>query len=73
MTLDRLGVMFGVDGSTVSRWLAKARAAILAATQAELSRNLDVSPADFDSLARLVVSQLDVSIAALFDVGIQRS
>jgi RNA polymerase sigma-70 factor (ECF subfamily) len=73
MTLDRLGIMFGVNASTVSRWLTRARASILTATEDHLRENLDVSPSEFASLARLVVSQLDVSIAALFDVRVHRS
>ncbi|HET6149663.1 MAG TPA: sigma-70 family RNA polymerase sigma factor [Polyangia bacterium] len=67
VTLERLGAMYGVNASTVSRWIEKARAAIRDTTQARLRDQLRVSTGEFASLARLVVSQLDVSIMALFE------
>jgi RNA polymerase sigma-70 factor (ECF subfamily) len=67
ITLDRLGTMFGVNPSTVSRWIGKARVAIRDATQEHLREHLRISNDEFASLARLVVSQLDVSIVALLE------
>jgi RNA polymerase sigma-70 factor (ECF subfamily) len=67
VTLDRLAAMYAVDASTVSRWIQKARAAIRDATEDRLRDQLRVSTGEFASLARLVVSQLDVSIVALFE------
>jgi RNA polymerase sigma-70 factor, ECF subfamily len=67
MTLDRMGMIFGVNASTVSRWLDRARAAIREATETRLREQLRVSTGEFASLARLVVSQLDVSLVVLFE------
>jgi RNA polymerase sigma-70 factor (ECF subfamily) len=65
LTLDAIGVMYSVNASTVSRWLSATRDRLSAETEKELRRRLQLSPAEFDSLARLVMSQLDVSICRL--------
>jgi RNA polymerase sigma-70 factor (ECF subfamily) len=63
LTIERIGVMYGVRHSTVSRWMASARAAIVAEAQRLLREEMDVSAEEFDSLARLLASQLDLSIS----------
>jgi RNA polymerase sigma-70 factor (ECF subfamily) len=65
LRLEQIALMFHVDMSTVSRWLAAARARILARTRALLAERLRVSPAEFASMARLLRSQIDVSLARL--------
>jgi RNA polymerase sigma-70 factor (ECF subfamily) len=65
LTLDAIGVMYSVNASTVSRWLAATRDRLSAETEKDLRRRLQLSPAEFDSLARLVMSQLDLSICRL--------
>jgi RNA polymerase sigma-70 factor (ECF subfamily) len=62
LTLDAIGVMYHVNASTVSRWLASTRQRLSFETEKDLRLRLNLSPAEFDSLARLVVSQLDFSI-----------
>jgi RNA polymerase sigma-70 factor (ECF subfamily) len=62
LTLDAIGVIYRVNPSTASRWLASARERLSADTERDLRQRLRLSPAEFDSLARLVVSQLDVSV-----------
>ena len=69
LTLARIGTMLGVDESTVSRWIQRARGTILAETQRELGERLGLRVADVPSVARLVTSQLDVSIARLLADG----
>jgi RNA polymerase sigma-70 factor (ECF subfamily) len=57
--------MMMVDESTVSRWVQKARDSILEETQRELGRQLGIRVADVPSIARLVTSQLDISVTRL--------
>jgi len=63
--VQRIGKMYGVSISTVSRWLAKARGRILEKTQQLLSASLRLTPAESDSLIALLASQLDVSVGDL--------
>jgi RNA polymerase sigma-70 factor (ECF subfamily) len=65
LRLDQIAPMFQVNISTVSRWLASARESLLVQTREGLSRRLHISPGEFDSLARLLQSQIDVSLVRL--------
>jgi RNA polymerase sigma-70 factor (ECF subfamily) len=65
LRLDQIAPMFHVDTSTVSRWLAAARARILAQTRALVVERLRIRAADFASMARLLRSQIDVSLVRL--------
>ena len=65
LTLARIAAMFSVDESTVCRWEKRAREVILAETHRELGLQLDLRVNELPSLARLVTSQLDVSVARL--------
>jgi RNA polymerase sigma-70 factor (ECF subfamily) len=65
LTLEQIAPMFHVNTSTVSRWLAKARETLLARTREGLSLRLNVQPDEFASMARLLGSQIDVSLARL--------
>jgi RNA polymerase sigma-70 factor (ECF subfamily) len=65
LRLEQIAPMFQVNISTVSRWLAAARDSLLTHTREGLSRRLHIPPGEFDSLARLLQSQIDVSLARL--------
>jgi RNA polymerase sigma-70 factor (ECF subfamily) len=65
MTLEAIGKSFGVTHSTVSRWLTSARESLLADVQRTLGERLKLARADLASIARLVMSQLDLSISRL--------
>jgi RNA polymerase sigma-70 factor (ECF subfamily) len=65
LTLEQIGRMYGVDRSTVSRWLAEARRVLLDNTEAALKERLGVAPADFASMARLFTSQLEIDLPEL--------
>ena len=65
LTVEAIGKVYGVSHSTVSRWLAKAREAVIPETQRVLRDEMRLSPAEFDSVAGLVVSQLDLSVSRL--------
>ena len=67
LTLARIGVMLGVDESTVSRWVQRAREQILSETHRQLGATLGVRLNELPSLVRLVQSQLDVSVARLLN------
>jgi RNA polymerase sigma-70 factor (ECF subfamily) len=64
---DRIAVMYRVNQSTVTRWIAQARDAIARNTQRILRDRLHIDTAEFESLAALVVSQLDLSLGRLLD------
>jgi RNA polymerase sigma-70 factor (ECF subfamily) len=65
MTLEAIGKSFDVTHSTVSRWLTHARARILEDVQRSLGERLKVANADLASFARLVMSDIDVSVSRL--------
>jgi RNA polymerase sigma-70 factor (ECF subfamily) len=65
LRLDQIAPMFHVDTSTVSRWLAAARASLLAHTREQLASRFEISSEEFGSIARLVQSQIDVSLVRL--------
>lgn len=65
LSLDRIGKMYSVDRSTVSRWLAEARRVLLDNTEAALRDRLGVAPAEFASMARLFTSQLEIDLPEL--------
>jgi RNA polymerase sigma-70 factor (ECF subfamily) len=65
VTLDRIAKVYGVTQPTISRWLAEARARVFAGTRRLLRERLRVSEAEFDSIADLVVSQIDVSVSRI--------
>ena len=62
LTLEQLAALYGVNRATVVRWLAKARAQLLAAIRRELRERTGAAAETCDSLLRLVQSQLDVSV-----------
>lgn len=69
LTTTRIGALFQVSHTTVSRWLGEARAAIFKQTQALLRQQLGIDAQEFQSLVRLVQSQLDVSLGGALGDG----
>ncbi|HXU03269.1 MAG TPA: sigma-70 family RNA polymerase sigma factor [Polyangia bacterium] len=63
MTLTAIGKTLGVSQSTVSGLLARARRSLLARVRQHLATRLKTSKSDLASIARLVASQLDISIS----------
>jgi RNA polymerase sigma-70 factor (ECF subfamily) len=59
-----LAALYRVSVSTISRWLARARDHIAQDTEQRLRSRLRLTSSEFDSLAALVVSQLDLSLAS---------
>lgn len=62
--VEEIGRVYNVHASTVSRWLSKARADVLAHTRSELISRLHASPSQIDSLLGHVAS-LEISLESL--------
>lgn len=67
MTMSDIGKTLGVTQQSVSRWLIKARKAVLGDVRRRLAERLDVGKDDLAAIARLVASQLDLSISRLLN------
>lgn len=65
LDLAQIGQLYHVHESTASRWIAAALDDVAKATRRNLAAMLSVTPETADSVARIVQSQLDLSIARL--------
>jgi RNA polymerase sigma-70 factor (ECF subfamily) len=65
LTVDDLGRLYRVHRATAARWVSDARTALLDATRSRLRAQLGVESGELDSIVRLVLSQLDVSLTSL--------
>ena len=64
---EQLANIYGVNQSTITRWIARARAQVLEVTEREVCSKLGLPPGEFRSLAGLLVSRLDLSISRVLD------
>ena len=65
LTVDRVGAIYNVHRATAARWVAAAREALADATHGLLVRRLGVTASELRSIARLVESQLELSLRRL--------
>jgi RNA polymerase sigma-70 factor (ECF subfamily) len=65
LNIDEIGALFKVHRSTVARWIAAARQQVLTEARRRLRAELGLSAGEFDSLAGVVRSQLDLSVAKI--------
>jgi RNA polymerase sigma-70 factor (ECF subfamily) len=65
LNIDEIGALFKVHRSTVARWIAASRQQVLADARRRLRDELGLSAGEFDSLAGVVRSQLDLSVAKI--------
>lgn len=65
LTLAELGVIYGKDASTVSRWLSAARAQTLRETRRALAAALKLDADELDSFVRDVEASLFASLSSL--------
>ena len=65
LTLEQIGTMYKVNASTISRWIAGVRTALLGETERLLRAELSLSPPEFTSLVRVLASQMDISVSRL--------
>jgi RNA polymerase sigma-70 factor (ECF subfamily) len=62
LTVEEIGRMEGTHKSTISRWLARTRASVLAEVRRRLGQSLRLSPRELDSLIGVLRSQLHLSL-----------
>jgi RNA polymerase sigma-70 factor, ECF subfamily len=60
---EQIGNIYGVNQSTVTRWIVRVREQVLEATEREICGRLRMQPSEFRSLAGMLVSRLDLSIS----------
>jgi RNA polymerase sigma-70 factor len=65
LTVEAIADMYSVVRSTVTRWIATARAAIIDEAKRLLRDEMHLPAQDFESLAGLLASQLDLSISQI--------
>jgi RNA polymerase sigma-70 factor (ECF subfamily) len=65
LPLEQIGALYRVHLSTVSRWLTRARQALANRTLEILRERLEIGASDAESIARLVMSQLDLCLLRL--------
>jgi RNA polymerase sigma-70 factor (ECF subfamily) len=65
LNIDQIGAIYRVHRATVARWLDKTRDILLQRTRQSLMAQLHISGEEFDSMMRLIQSQLDVSLEEL--------
>ena len=65
LTVRQIGKIYGVEHTTISRRLAKIRGALLMGTRDRLQAAIGVGNTDFNSIARLVESQLNISLVRM--------
>ena len=65
LELAHIGRLYRVHESTASRWVSQAVADVAADARRRLIERLAIAPSAADSVARMVASQLDLSIARL--------
>jgi RNA polymerase sigma-70 factor, ECF subfamily len=63
--IDKICGLYGVNRSTIARWLVDTREALRGAIRRELHRSLGVSGRECESLAGALYSQLTLSLASL--------
>ncbi|MDF2695862.1 MAG: putative DNA-binding regulatory protein [Labilithrix sp.] len=65
LTADQVGLAYGVHRVSVARWLQQIRGALFTRTKKVLSERLRLAPAEFESVTRMCLSQIDVSLDRL--------
>lgn len=68
-SIDQIGRIYGVHRATAARWLASARAQVLACTRRRLAAALGVDAEAAASIAQRLHSHLDVSVARLLQTS----
>jgi RNA polymerase sigma-70 factor (ECF subfamily) len=67
LTCAQVGQMYAKDASTISRWIAQARAVLLERTRLTLRQSLALSDAALDSVMRAADSELAFSLSRLLE------
>jgi RNA polymerase sigma-70 factor (ECF subfamily) len=67
ISLERIGIVYKVHPSTVSRWLNAARSTVRARVEHLMAEQLGMAPEEVVSVAGLLASDFDLSLARLLD------
>lgn len=62
LNIDQIGALYHVHRATVARWRSLAREKLFQNTQAALREKLAIGVSDFESIVRLINSELNVSL-----------
>jgi RNA polymerase sigma-70 factor, ECF subfamily len=65
MSIERIATIYGVHRVTVARWVWNAGEMLLSSLRAHFEQKFGIVPKDFDSLARLMRSQLSVDLTSM--------
>ena len=63
LSIDEIGTIYSIHRATAARRLARARQALLKHTRKTLMQQIKVDRAEFDSIIRLIESQLPVTFS----------
>jgi RNA polymerase sigma-70 factor (ECF subfamily) len=63
LSLNQIAAVYQVNKSTISRWIDRARGALLDAACRDLEARLGVPKAEFRSMIRALKSQVDLSLS----------
>jgi RNA polymerase sigma-70 factor (ECF subfamily) len=66
LSIDQLGVAFGIHRATAVRRVQNARDRAFKGTRARLKRELKISQKELDSIMRLIGSHLELSLQRIF-------
>jgi RNA polymerase sigma-70 factor (ECF subfamily) len=66
VSTDAIGKVYGVDGSTVRRWVTRTRERVLLGVRAGLQDSLKLGVDELESLMGAVASDLDLNMSQLF-------
>lgn len=69
MSIDRIGELYGVHRATAARWLSSSHAALVSRVQKDLRTALNVEQAEYESILRLIASELDTSLSRYLQTG----
>lgn len=62
LTLEQIGTSYGVNRSSVSRWIDSAAGQVLSASRALLTARLKINDSELDSLLRDFMSDMELSL-----------
>ncbi len=73
LDLDQIAALYDVHRATIARWRANCRHKLLAETEAALRARLAIGGSEFESIVRLIRSELDVSLYRLLSEETERT
>ena len=69
LNIDKIGELYGVHRATAARWRAKARCELFELTRTVFEQDYKIDGGDFESIMRLIQSELDVSLQRILADG----